>query len=64
MVTLYKLLGVDENASKEVIKSAYETRISHPALDDICDSLIKKYGHKENMEELISVFFISKQNTN
>ena len=34
MVTLYELLGVDENANKEVIKSAYEARIVHPALDD------------------------------
>ena len=35
----------------------------HPALDDICDILIKKYGHKENMEELISVYFIAQQNS-
>lgn len=34
MVTLYELLGVDENANKEVIKSAYDARIGHPALDD------------------------------
>ena len=34
MVTLYELLGVDENANKEVIKSAYEARMGHPALDD------------------------------
>ena len=34
MVTLYELLGVDEKANKEVIKSAYEARIVHPALDD------------------------------
>ena len=34
MVTLYELLGVDENASKEVIKNAYEARMGHPALDD------------------------------
>ena len=34
MVTLYELLGVDEDANKEVIKSAYEARLGHPALDD------------------------------
>ena len=34
MVTLYELLGVDENANKEVIKKAYDVRIAHPALDD------------------------------
>ena len=34
MVNLYELLGVDENASKEVIKNAYEARMGHPALDD------------------------------
>ena len=33
----------------------------HPALDEICETLIKKYGHKENMEELISVYFIAQQ---
>lgn len=33
MVTLYELLGVDENANKEVIKNAYDARIGHPALD-------------------------------
>lgn len=38
-----------------------DDKVYHPALDDICESLIKKYGHKENMEELISVFFISAQ---
>lgn len=34
MVTLYQLLGVEEDASKEEIKSAYEIRIKHPALDE------------------------------
>lgn len=34
MVTLYQLLGVDENASKEAIKNSYEARIGHPALDE------------------------------
>ena len=34
MVTLYELLGVDENANKEEIKNAYDARIGHPALDD------------------------------
>ena len=34
MVTLYELLGVDENANKDVIKNAYEARMGHPALDD------------------------------
>ena len=34
MVTLYQILGIEENASKEIIKSAYTKRINHPALDD------------------------------
>lgn len=34
MVTLYQLLGVDENASKEAIKNSYEARIGHSALDE------------------------------
>lgn len=34
MVTLYELLGIDENADKETIKNAYEARMGHPALDD------------------------------
>ena len=34
MVTLYELLGVDENANKEDIKNAYDARIGHTALDD------------------------------
>lgn len=34
MVTLYQLLGVEEDASKEEIKNAYDVRIKHPALDE------------------------------
>jgi len=34
MVTLYQILGVEENASKETIKSAYDKRKVHPALDE------------------------------
>ena len=31
--------------------------IYHPSIDSIYEQLIKKYGHKETLEELISVFF-------
>lgn len=34
MVTLYKLLGVPEDASKELIQKAYEKRMNHPSIDD------------------------------
>jgi hypothetical protein len=35
-----------------------EDKIYHESLDTICDNLIKKYGHKETIEEIMSVYFI------
>lgn len=31
--------------------------IYHPSIDSIYEQLIKKFGHKETLEELISVYF-------
>ena len=47
MVTLYQILGIEENASKEIIKSAYTKRINHPALDD------KKRNHVKMAAEIL-----------
>ena len=35
-----------------------EDKIYHESLDSICDTLIKKYGHKEAIEEIMSVYFL------
>jgi hypothetical protein len=61
---LTTLNNINKVYEEQGVRIDIDDKTYHPALDDICDNLIKKYGHKENMEELISVFFISKQNNN
>lgn len=38
-----------------------EDEIYHPSLDSILDTLTKKYGHKETLQEIISVYFTHKK---
>lgn len=64
---------VDKNTTGEIIKTLekinsslldngtvidVEDKLYHETLDLICDNLIKKYGHKENIEEIMSVYFL------
>ena len=43
---------IDNGTYIDITKEIY-----HPSIDSIYEGLIKKYGHKETLEELISVFF-------
>ncbi len=62
--TTDEIIKVLDNINKTYIENGVvidiDNSIYHPALDDICDTLIKKYGHKESMEEIMSVYFIAK----
>jgi len=43
---------VDKGTIIDITKEIY-----HPSIDSIYEQLIKKFGHKETLEELISVYF-------
>jgi len=50
---------VDNGTFIDITKEIY-----HPSIDSIYEELIKKYGHKETLEELISVFFSNELDKN
>lgn len=61
--TTDEILSTLKNINKTYLENGVvvdiDNKVYHPALDEICDNLTKKYGHTKNLEEIISVFFIS-----
>lgn len=56
---LDKLKDINKTYLEKGIIVDIDDKVYHAALDEICDNLTKKYGHTKNLEEIISVFFIS-----